>query len=280
VAKGGSFRSVRGEAAPGARQEFAFFFDTGPAKSTDLGFRVLVSSVNMGSLRKLDRLEAEYAQAQGLAEAEARAQGPADPAQIVDGLLASAQSQAERDAYGTLRNALASYADSVGQQQTLTTRNYVWSLLYNILGIRTNSLRIETAEVDVTKARADIARAEKAIASPDTLDSAKQSERAKLPKLKESLAEAEALLVVLNDSYQKQRVRYNNLLLQARDFPQELLFGQLEDVGRNIGTADSFSQEMRKCFDTVSRNLDVVVRQKRKPESIKRSDLELQTARK
>ncbi|MDR2340703.1 MAG: SUMF1/EgtB/PvdO family nonheme iron enzyme [Deltaproteobacteria bacterium] len=277
VSKGGSFRGVRKDVASGARAEFAFFFDSGPAKSTDLGFRVAISSVNMGSAKKLDELEAEYNQA-----SEKQDQGAAqvDPAAVVDRLLGATQNPEERKAYEKLKTTLAAYGKSVAEQMELTTSSYVWALIYNVLGIRINSLQVDSTQADIIKAKADIDRANSAIKNPDVTPQTKKNEEERLPKLKQGLAASEAELAALKDSYQKQRIRYNNMLLYSREFEPKLLFEQLGRVREGLTGTDSFSDELRLCFQSVSKNLDFVVTKKGKPEAIKHAELVIIPAKK
>ncbi|MDR2198809.1 MAG: formylglycine-generating enzyme family protein [Deltaproteobacteria bacterium] len=271
VAKGGSFRGLYRDVNSGARQEFAFFFADGPAKSADLGFRLVISSVNMGSFQRLGILENEYQSA--LTEGSGGA--PPDPVKIVDGLIAGAASPGEKKSYENLRSALVTYGEAVREQDVLSARNYVWSLLYNIMGIRTNSLRIATVKSVVTKLDADIKQAEKAIKDPRTTPETVKAESAALPKMKEDIQTNRDELSALDVNYQLQRARYNSLLLQSREFQPALIQEQLAFVKGAFTGKDVFTDELKKCFETVVLNLNFVLNINGNPEDIKREDLEL-----
>ncbi|MDR1037021.1 MAG: formylglycine-generating enzyme family protein [Deltaproteobacteria bacterium] len=59
VLKGGSFRSHIFGILPGARDEQPFFFRTGAAKRDDMGFRLTLSSINIGSVTRLEEIQSE-----------------------------------------------------------------------------------------------------------------------------------------------------------------------------------------------------------------------------
>lgn len=273
VSKGGSFRGVYADVTSGARQEFAFFFDTGPAKSTDLGFRVLISSVNTGSFERLDLLKAEYE----ALPAERGTDAMEDPMALVDSLIQNAKNDEEKKAFESLKTSLSAYNDSVNQLRVLIVKNYVQNLINMVMNIRTNSLRIEMVEADIKTAQTSIDASTKALNNPNTDANTKKLQEQNLPKYREDLATNQAELDKLNVTYDKLRARYNTLLLQLQssDIPSDLFFAELASEVKLLTGKDSHTNEVKNCYDIVEENLNLVIKKKGKPESIKRADLEL-----
>ena len=59
VAKGGSYRKLRAEIAPGRREELPFFLAEGPYWNNDLGFRVVISGI-ITPRERIENLKAEW----------------------------------------------------------------------------------------------------------------------------------------------------------------------------------------------------------------------------
>ncbi|MDR2405699.1 MAG: hypothetical protein LBE27_04950, partial [Deltaproteobacteria bacterium] len=93
----------------------------------------------------------------------------------------------------------------------------------------------------------------------------------------EDLATNQAELDKLNVTYDKLRARYNTLLLQLQssDIPSDLFFAELASEVKLLTGKDSHTNEVKNCYDIVEQNLNLVIKKKGKPESIKRADLEL-----
>jgi hypothetical protein len=276
VSKGGSFRSLCADSTSGSREEFAFFFSGGPAKSSDLGFRTAISSVNLGSPDKLKRLEAEYS---SMASSGAGAQaGGVDPARLLDSLAKPDASPEEKKAYDTLRASLAGYTKSVEALRAQAAGAYVLGLLNNVMAIRSNSVGIRSAEENIKEAAANIKNAKAAISTQKADNPARIRLEGNLPQFQESLDSNTQQLAVLNNTYTNLRRHYDGLLHQAGDYPDKLLFKQLTGIKAAAKGGDRFAMELARCAEAVEKSLDHVLRKKGRPEAIKRADLEIRPA--
>ncbi|MDR2198811.1 MAG: formylglycine-generating enzyme family protein [Deltaproteobacteria bacterium] len=270
IHKGGSFRSLKKDVTPGARQEFAYFFDTGLARSGDLGFRVAISAVNMGSFQRLEQISSEY----GEATQTDNTLVENDPLRLVNQLLMDAENPNDQRAYETLRASILDYNFTVNEQRRLSTRSYIWRLVYGVLSIRTNGVRIQMLQNYITAIEDAISKTKQAIKASDTQPDVRKNLQSKLPVLEETLRTYKKTLTDYNTSYDVQRGLYDNLLLEAKGYPSDLLFEQLSMVKQDIKGDDRFILDLSHCFTTVSKNLDLVVNKQEKPTQIKRAELE------
>jgi hypothetical protein len=270
VSKGGSFKDVQKDVSPGTRTEFAFFRETGPAKSPDLGFRVAISSVNMGSFGKLDQIAKEYGEATKTDSTLAED----DPIKVVEQLILSAENPVDRRSYETLRSSLLDYNFRVNEQRKLSAKMYISNLIYGVLGIRTNAVRLQVTNQYVKMLQDAISQVKRHLNSADTSDETKKSLRSKLPALEASLKDYLRRQNELNTAYARQRERYETLLLQSTDYPPELIFEQLAMVKQDIKGDDRYSLQLSGCYTTVANHLDLILNKKGKPSSIKRAELE------
>ncbi|MDR2405698.1 MAG: formylglycine-generating enzyme family protein [Deltaproteobacteria bacterium] len=270
ISKGGSFRSVYNKVAPGAREEFPFFYDTGPAKSTDLGFRVMISCVNLSSMERLKQIASEYNKASRTDTTLVEH----DPVKLVDDLIASAENPQDIKAFETLKTMIKDVNIKVNEQREFVVKNYVWSLVYGVMGMRANGVRIEVVKKYINILEDAIAQSNKFIKDKATNPQTRKSLEQKLPAFQKSLAAFQDKLSELNLSYEKQREDYNNKLLEAKSYPYDLLYDQLSMVKQDIKGDDSYALDLSHCFITVVKNLDLVINEKGTPASIKRDDLE------
>ncbi|MDR2351999.1 MAG: hypothetical protein LBF22_02350, partial [Deltaproteobacteria bacterium] len=180
----------------------------------------------------------------------------------------------DRRAYEALRSSIRDFNFSANEQRKLSARSYVWSLVYGVMGIRTNGVRIEVTKKFLDIAQNTINDINKYIKDKNTIPETRKSLESKLPAIKKSLSDFEHKLEELNYSYEKQREHYNKLLIDGRDYPSDLLLEQLAMVKQDIKGDDRFSVELSQCFMTAQKNLELVVTKKENPTTIKRAELE------
>jgi hypothetical protein len=272
LTKGGSFRNESEEVASGARLERPFYQNSGPGLNTDIGFRVMISSPNLGSPERLQKLEDDYSSA---LKADPKT-ADLDPVLIAETLAASAKTDDEKQVFGKLRDSLAAYSQSAAERRQMEVRSYIWSLIYNIMGIRTNSMRILTLQNARIQTEQRIRVSEGVINDPKADPEAVAREKGRLPGYQKTMEDSAAQIREFDEAYKYQRRRYNNLLLQSDSFPKELLFEALDYVRGTFTGDDSFTTELKRCYEPVARSLDFVVSQGGNPENIDRKDLEIQ----
>jgi hypothetical protein len=271
VLKGGSFLSGKSGVAPGAREEAAFIGANGAYAPPGAGFRVALSQVNLGSRQKEDRVFAEYNEATRTDTTLSRSD---DPLKIVSDLLGAAENPNDRRTFEILRTAIMDYNFSINEQRRLSARSYAWSLVYSVFGIRINGARLKSAEASLKPIETEVARVERLIKNKDTPAKNRQNMESKLPELIKLRTTWRGTVKDYNTSYDKQRDYYATLLKLGAGYPRDLLLSQLDLVGQDIKGDDRFSRELRHCYATASKHLDLVLNKKGDPAKIKRAELE------
>jgi hypothetical protein len=271
VQKGGSFRTAYFKAVPGAREELPFFYRSGPVKSDDMGFRLVISSVNGGSIRRINELSEELSRA----SATDTTLIAADPLKTVDSLIQSAESEPEKQALQALRQNLESYNTTVNAGRKVAVRAHVWGLLYTMLGMRMNNAQMLNAsaqrqiEINFIKRINDMIKEKNG--TPEELRKLPEA----LAAREKNLARFQTFIEDAEDSFTVMRAHYETLLLEAKSFPQDLVLEQLDYVKQDIRGDDYFNRELRECDTRVDMHVRDVL-QGKSPSKIPRTEMEVQ----
>ncbi|MDR2611600.1 MAG: formylglycine-generating enzyme family protein [Deltaproteobacteria bacterium] len=272
VQKGGSFRSGYHNVVPGARMELPFFYRAGPTQTSEMGVRLVLSSVNGGSIRRINEISAELERA-GATDTTLVAD---DPLKTVDALLGEAETEAERQALRSLRSSLESYNAVVNERRREAVRSHVWGLLYTMLSLRSNSTRMIVAhaqrqtEINFVKQIDDALKGGGATAAERKALARRREERVERRDSHQRFIEdAESSFVLM-------RAHYESLLLDARSFPRDMVLDQLDYVRQDIRGEDYLHRELRACDELVDRHVRAVL-DGGSPSRIPRADLEIQS---
>lgn len=159
VRKGGSFVSSLAQIMPGRREEVAFFQNTGPMHSRDLGFRLVLSGINTPAGDRPTQLQQEWQKAgQDYAQT---LDSKRNPLEELDRLLKLATNDAERENLQYLRGIIKDNFIALERQQALAAESLVRTCVYTIetvlnIAIRRKGIanQLQLMEADQKQAKA------------------------------------------------------------------------------------------------------------------------------
>jgi hypothetical protein len=270
VRKGGSFRSTYEKVVPGAREELPYFYSQGPARSGEMGFRLVVSSMNGGSMSRISEISDELSRASttdGTLVAD-------DPVKLLDALIQSSESAPEKRALTELKGTLLSYNTAVNDQRRQSARSHLWQILYTMMSLRETNARMLRAEDQRGRELDSIKTIDDAMKLPDTTAAVrKRLSTARADRVKRR----DAFQKIIEEgevSYARLRTQYESLLAETRDFPKELVLEQLAALSRGLVGEDYFHKELRLCGRAVQMHVRSVL-QGGNPSDIPRAELEI-----
>ncbi|MDR1165027.1 MAG: formylglycine-generating enzyme family protein [Deltaproteobacteria bacterium] len=277
VAKGGSFRVREGQTMPGAREEIPFFYKTGPARLDDLGFRLAVSAVNLGSAARLRDLSGEYDSA--LRGNAAPVEGERDPLEILQELIRNAETEREKAAYESLRTEVENFNDAVDAEKKSQANRQIWNLVYQALGVRANSVRIvvERNYIDFKKLQIEAINGKLKQKAYDKTE--EKAARAYVQSREAENVKSESLIGAIERSFEGQRGAYITLLRELdRDFSPETIALELKNLETRLAPQQfarvgTYAKVVWECFAVVKKHVDFVVVQKKNPSLIPLDDL-------
>ena len=139
IAKGGSYRKRLAEIMPGRREEMPFFLKDGAYRSSDLGFRIVLSGIVTPDNRD-EVLKQQWAKEE---ETGALSKNPVpemdrdkDPVTEVERLINVAQSEAEKRNLTYLKNVIEQKNEMIAEQTEETVRSIIWSALFTAESIQ------------------------------------------------------------------------------------------------------------------------------------------------
>jgi hypothetical protein len=280
VAKGGSCREPFPKVLPGRRREVSFFDRRGAGRYDDLGFRLVVSAVNVTGGAMIRQLAAEYRQMAPVPEPEDLSGDMVDQeletereteeatkpreglssAAILEELIAKSDDPARKALMVSLLNDLKRF-NSLVEAETASEVQAQWrSLLYVAYGIRDTSLRRNLALNNIRRLEADKRKLEKDLNSGKSFSS---GDRAKAKELTETVNQGIAALrqeVADFEASLKNQFNYYKVLLQdISDYPKSVVAAQGAAVKRETLGQDSHSKSMARCFELVTRDVRLML---------------------
>jgi hypothetical protein len=279
ILKGGSFRSREPQASPGAREETPFFYRSGPSKLDDMGFRLALSAVNLGSRARLQSLAAEFAKA---VRTDAHF-ASTDPLSLLDELIAQAtgeENAREKSSLETLKTVIENFNGFVNEGRKNQLRRRILLLVYQVFGVHTNSLRADVDKNNAAQAELVIAFVKDAMKAEEYQEP-KMAARARdlLAQAEERVTYYEGQVRLYEESNRDQHAEYVTLLKDlTADFSAELISERLLDFEDTLarlspGEANYYASELVDCFAVVRAHLNMALVEKKDPASFPLDDL-------
>ncbi|MDR1315221.1 MAG: formylglycine-generating enzyme family protein [Deltaproteobacteria bacterium] len=271
VTKGGSFNSLYPGVLPGARAEFPFYYRHGQAKSSDMGLRLVISSVNGGNIQRLSEISVEL----DMMASDDWSLTVYDPVKTVDTLIQRAETDSEKSALMAVRATLVASISNAAELRSSELRSHLMDSLYTMMSMRANNARMVAAAAGRQAAVNNMKRLDALFIGNDGSDDDKkafQDAREEQIKIRDR---DHAFLQDAESSFLVMRGRYEKLLIDAKNnYRNEIILAQLDDIGRNIIGDDYFNREIRACFTNVDKHVKAVLKGA-SPYSIPRSELEV-----
>ena len=245
VIKGGSFRKRRPEIMPGRREEMPFFLEEGAFRSTDLGFRVVLSTI----LTPQDRSEAlkrEWAAAKGVrpdsltAVREVEPGSGQDPISELDRLAKAAQSGRDRESLFFLMDVIEESSVALAEQREETARGVILSAVLTAESVMNYTIRAKSIN-DWLKRVASIKKEDLVPSDLEWLED-------KVINEKEWLEILEVQTESLIDLYLTQ-------IRASREFSEETLLRQMLRLVQEIDLEDPKRRGLKRSLEMVREHL-------------------------
>ena len=275
VRKGGGFSSGKDEVRPGDRKEMPFFTKKGPTRAKDMGFRLVLSAVNVTRASE-QAIQSEW---------KKRGENPelalgeflsasADPLTEINKLLKSPETTAEQKRIlEDLAPLVKNYNSAVEENAAAALNARVKGLVYAAYGLRGTSLRRNVAHNNLLRLDAEVKKAEAMLKEPlgpaDKKEVQKMVDRFKAQRedFKKDGPDFENALSYQFGFYKRQM---EEIALKTNS---QALWEQVEKVGEDFKGQTGYHEEMRKCFGFVERHIKLALGGK--SGEIKRSDIEI-----
>jgi hypothetical protein len=139
IAKGGSYRKRRAEIMPGRREEMPFFLKDGAYRSSDLGFRIVLSGIVTPDNRD-EVLKRQWTKEQEIG-ASAKKSVPEmdrdkDPLSEIERLVSAARSEEEKKNLNYLKEVIEQKNKLIATQTAEAARAVIWSALFTAESIQ------------------------------------------------------------------------------------------------------------------------------------------------
>jgi hypothetical protein len=212
VAKGGSFRRRTAEIMPGRREEMPFFLEDGAFRSTDLGFRVVLSAI----VTPRDRYETLGQEWVTAATKRPQTQGHQKPSGLVIGLESN-------------KNLMTSL-----EQQADTVKAVIRSALFTAESVLNYSMRRQVMlyELDRLKfMKSDVVPESVLEALDHNIDKA---------------MEAVSMVDLEIDNFVQ---FYINRIKESQEYPEDVFGRQMDLISKELILEEGFSQSLKSRFD-------------------------------
>ena len=257
VRKGGSYLSGPQEVLSGSREEIAYFSRSGPNKAGDLGFRLLLSGLNVPAGARLEKIRQEWELIgkSGAALTEEQKSRLADPLEKVDFLIKAAADEPDQLALlQALRSDLKNYNAAMEENNAAAIKAQLRGLVYAAYGIRNTSVRRQVAlnniEILDTQIKQATLTMNKLPNGPD-----KNEFKKAIGELQQQLAAQQKVVPAFDLALKNQFAYYRVLVEDIAAFESTVVSEQMAFVKQDIKGQDVHAEEMRKCLANVERDL-------------------------
>jgi hypothetical protein len=139
IAKGGSYRKRRPEIMPGRREEIPFFLEDGAYRSSDLGFRVVLSGIVTPDNRD-EALKRQWAKEEetGISSKKSipEMDQDKDPISEIERLVGAAQSDKEKKNLNYLKDVIKQKNKMIAEERAEAAKAVIWSALFTAESIQ------------------------------------------------------------------------------------------------------------------------------------------------
>jgi hypothetical protein len=255
IIKGGSFRKGRFEVMPGRREEQPFFLGDGAFRSTDVGFRVVLSGILTPEDRQ-ESLNQEWANLgvglhlPGLTSKSSKSSIEMDqsknPIAEIDRLLAASGDETEKRNLLFLREVLKQNSILLGEQKAETAKGIILSALLTAESLQNYAIRRKVVINELSK----LEKMKAETVSQSILDS-----------LENGIANANETIRLLDSAMDHFGKFYLNRIRETQRYPEELFESQINLISQELSLEQGFSRSLKDRLDVFKRHVALYKRQ-------------------
>jgi len=275
VRKGGSYLSRTPDVRPGDRKEIAFFNKKGQTRAKDLGFRLVLSAVNVTRASE-PTIQSEWSKQGENPELALGAylSSAADPLAEINKLLKSSNTTPEQKTILEGLIPLIKNYNAAAEENAASSLNArIKGLVYAAYGLRGISLRRNVAFNNAARIDAEIKKVEEILKGP--LSSADRKEmQAVMDKFKKQKndfgKDGPEFENALNHQFGFYKREVEDLALKSG---QQTVLEELDRLDSDFKGQDSYHEEIRQCLAFVTRDIKLALSGKAR--EIQRSKIEI-----
>jgi hypothetical protein len=251
VVKGGSYRKRRAEIMPGRREEMPFFLKDGAFRSSDLGFRIVLSGIVTPDNRN-EALEQQWAAVDKSGSVSTKPDKVIDRKKDIfseiERLAAGSSSSAERMNLYYLKNLIEQKDKMLAEQRAETAKAVIWSALFSAESI---------LNYDVERKRVG-----------HYLNGLKKMKKETLPEsvlesVDGDMAKALGTINILDAAIDYYVQAYINRVQESKKYPVEVFEKQMALITKEVSREADLSYRLKTRLDIFQRHVDLV-KKKRK----------------
>jgi hypothetical protein len=252
IAKGGSYRKRRAEIMPGRREEMPFFLKDGAFRSTDLGFRIVLSGIVTPDNRNED-LEQQWASAGKSGSLSTKPDKVIDKKKDllseIERLAAASNSSAERMNLHYLRNVLEQKNKKLAEQRAETAKAIIWSALFS-------SESILNYDIQRKRVRHDL----------DVLNKMKKETlpEAVLETIDGDMAKALGTINILDAAIDYYVQAYISRIQDSQKYPMAVFERQMALITKEVSQEADLSYRLTTRLDVYKKHVDLFKRKRKK----------------
>jgi hypothetical protein len=275
LTKGGSYMDDEDDVTPGARREVPYFFRAGPSKNIHVGFRLVISSVNITSEERIDALKNEYKEI----KKDTVSYSVSDPIKNIEILMSQIDSAQQQEILHNVYASLLNYNEIINGKDINAVRENIWSLTYVLMTLRTTRQRLNQLDDTVSfienyiNQLKDCIKYQNCIERDNTISTNDQLNQ-KIKFKETSIEQTNNTRKDLESSYDAQRRHYERLIYNIREYDKDLIDIQFNSIIADIKVDDFYSIELKKCLSIVKDSIQKVTNGTQ-PNKILSKDLEL-----
>ena len=255
IIKGGSFRKGRFEVMPGRREEQPFFLGDGAFRSTDVGFRLVLSGILTPEDRR-ERLNQEWASlgvGLHLAGRTSRSSKSSiemdqseNPIAEIDRLLAASGDETEKKNLLFLREVLKQNSILLGEQKAETIKGIIRSALLTAESLQNYAIRRRVVINELSK----LEKMKAETVSQSILDS-----------LENGIAGAKETVGLIDAAIDQFGKFYLNRIGETQKYPEDLFENQINLLRQELSLEDSFGRSLQRRLDQFTKHVALYKRQ-------------------
>ena len=251
IAKGGSYRKRKAEIMPGRREEMPFFLEDSAFRSSDLGFRIVLSGIVTPDNRNED-LEQQWAASGKSGSFSTKPDKVIDKKKDlvseIERLAAASNSSAERMNLYYLKNVIEQNNRMLAEQRAETARAVIWSALFSAESILNYDIQRKRVGHD--------------------LDGLKKMKKETLPEsvletVDGDMAKALGTINILDAAIDYYVQAYISRIQDSQKYPIAVFESQMNLITKEVSREADLSYRLTTRLDIFKKHVDLVKKKKK-----------------
>jgi formylglycine-generating enzyme required for sulfatase activity len=246
IVKGGSFRKSKVEIMPGRREEMPYFLKDGAFRSTDLGFRVVLSAIVTPQNRN-ETLERHWSKAVGRTLSEIMSSAftiDPDPSENLlselDHLLTTSSSDKEHKISLFIRDFIKKNRTMLAAQKADTVKEIVWNALFAAESVMNYTIRRK----EVLDELSMLNRMKAKTVSEFVLES-----------LESDITKAQGTVSLCDAAINFFLQSYINRIRESQKYPDDIFESQLDLIFQELNLEEYLSHSMKIRLDLFKKHV-------------------------